>query len=96
MEAASGWVNVPSDVAEFRGQVTIVTDTGYTLVTDRLETAVKRIDATAPGPVAGDGPLGTLNAGAMRVMAPDNDAEATHLVFLNGVKLVYDPQSTKR
>ena len=46
--------------------------------------------------MAGDGPLGTLNAGAMRVMAPDNDAEATHLVFLNGVKLVYDPQSTKR
>ena len=76
--------------------MTITTDTGYRLVTDRLETAVKRIDATAPGQVTGSGPLGDLDAGAMRVMAPDNDAEATHLVFLNGVKLLYDPQSTKR
>lgn len=96
LEATSGWINLPRDVAEFRGEVTITTDTGYVLVTDRLETAVKRIDATAPGPVRGTGPLGEIDAGAMRVMSPDNDAEATHLVFLNGVKLIYEPQSTKR
>ncbi|MGR3806154.1 hypothetical protein [Marinibacterium profundimaris] len=96
LEAASGWVNLRRDLAEFRGTVTITTDTGYQLVTDRLETAIKRIDATAPGPVAGNGPLGELDAGAMRIMSPDNDPGATHLVFLNGVKLVYDPQSTER
>ncbi|MAC81061.1 MAG: hypothetical protein CML66_23725 [Rhodobacteraceae bacterium] len=96
LEAETGWVNLPDDIAEFRGNVTITTDTGYRLVTDRLETAVKRIDATAPSPVSGDGPLGTLDAGAMRVMAPDNDADATHLVFINGVHLLYDPQSSKR
>ncbi|MEM8730740.1 MAG: hypothetical protein AAGF79_12555 [Pseudomonadota bacterium] len=93
LQSQSGWVNLPKDRAEFRGQVTIVTDTGYRLVTDRLETAVRRIDATAPGPVTGSGPLGRLDAGALRVSAPDNDGDATHLVFLNGVKLVYDPQS---
>lgn len=96
LEAESGWVNLPKDLAEFRGNVTITTDTGYVLVTDRLETAVKRIDATAPSPVSGTGPLGELDAGAMRVMAPDTDPEATHLVFLKGVELLYDPQSSKR
>lgn len=91
-----GWINVPDDAAFFRGQVTIDTDTGYHLVTDRLTTAVRRIEVIAPGPVSGTSPMGTLQAGAMHLSAPGTDASQAHLIFTEGVKLLYDPKSNER
>jgi len=95
-QADRGQVNVPDDSATFEGQVTITTDTGYTLTTDLLTTAIRRVDATAPGPVAGTGPLGRLNAGTMHLWAPDSDANQTHLRFTDGVKVVYHPKEDER
>ncbi|MGV6849153.1 MAG: LPS export ABC transporter periplasmic protein LptC [Marinibacterium sp.] len=91
-----GRVNVPDDSAAFEGHVTITSDTGYILTTDQLTTAIRRVDAVAPGPVAGDGPLGRLTAGAMHLTAPDNDANQTHLRFTDGVKVVYHPKDEER
>lgn len=91
-----GWINVPDDAAFFRGEVTITTDTGYHLVTDRLTTAVRRLEIIAPSAVSGTGPLGDLQSGAMHISAPGTDASEAHLVFTDGVKLLYDPRTNKR
>ncbi len=96
LQAEQGSVNVPNNFAEFQGQVTITTDTGYELVTETLRTAVRTIDARAPGAVNGTGPIGDLTAGAMHLNASDNDASRTHLVFTEGVKLIYHPQVSER
>ena len=94
--AERGSVNLPDDFAEFRGGVTVTTDTGYELLTETLRTAVRKIEATAPGAVTGTGPVGHLNAGAMYLSAKDNDAKRTHLVFTGGVKVVYYPNESER
>lgn len=95
-ESERGWINVPDDAAFFRGGVTVVTDTGYQLVTDRLTTAVHRIEVIAPSPVSGTSPMGELEAGAMHLSAPGTDASEAHLVFTEGVKLLYDPKTNER
>ncbi len=91
-----GWINVPDDAAFFRGEVTIDTDTGYHLVTDRLTTAVRRIEIIAPSPISGTSPMGTLEAGAMHLSAPGTDASQAQLLFTDGVRLLYDPMTNKR
>lgn len=95
-EAERGSVNVPDDSADFEGKVTIRTDTGYELLTDSLKTAIRRVEAIAPGNVTGAGPLGDLEAGAMYLSAKDNDPNAIHLVFTKGVKLLYHPNESER
>ncbi|SFJ68475.1 LPS export ABC transporter periplasmic protein LptC [Jannaschia pohangensis] len=71
------------------GDVKIETSTGYSLTTDRLEGSLGRLDVVSPGPVSGDGPLGRLRAGEMRL---NEDADGgTRLLFTGGVDLLYQP-----
>ena len=74
------------------GNVVITTSSGYKLTTDALAAQFKTLVVESPGPVAGTGPLGTLDAGQMRLHRRAGDENA-HLVFTNGVKLIYDPKT---
>ena len=96
-------VNITSDQGEsdqleysalLEGNVKVVTTTGYDIRTDRLNAAFDTIRAETPGPVSGTGPPGTLNAGRM-VLTSEEDAGTAHLLFTDGVKLVYTPSKTK-
>lgn len=91
IRADTGIVNVPNDHAEFTGEVTITTDAGYRLVTERLESGIRTLQVTSPGPVSGTGPVGQIDAGSMEITVENSKAPA-HMVFKNGVKLVYDPR----
>lgn len=71
------------------GDVQIETTTGYRLRTDRLEGTLGRLDVVAPGEVTGDGPLGRLRAGSMRL--DEDEGGAGRLLFTGGVDLLYDP-----
>lgn len=74
---------------DLAGGVQIDTSSGFTLRTERLEGSLDELDIAAPGEVTGEGPLGTLRAGAMRLT---EDAEgASRLVFTDGVDLLYVP-----
>lgn len=77
--------------AELEGGVLIESSTGYRLVTDSLGAAIDRIEAESGGPVTGEGPLGTLEAGKMRI-EPLPQSGDVQLLFTGGVKLVYSPQ----
>lgn len=94
LSAQTGTFDPENDIARFSGDLLIETATGYTLTTDALETRIKGLGARSDGPVEGDSPLGHLQAGQMELTS-NNDTNNAHLLFKNGVKLVYDPKDTK-
>ncbi len=91
VNAQKGHLNIETDSAELQGDVVIKTSTGYRIESDQLFTQMSTLKVNSPGPVAGEGPFGTLNAGAMTLTA-GKAGEPAQLVFTNGVKLVYMPQ----
>lgn len=88
----TGRFDMAENRADLEGNVIITTSTGYRLTSDTLITQLSTLDVESPGPVQGNGPLGTLDAGAMNLKA-GKGGNAAQLVFTNGVKLVYTPQS---
>ncbi|MRU15610.1 LPS export ABC transporter periplasmic protein LptC [Roseovarius sp. A21] len=80
--------------ANLEGAVHVVTTNGYDLTTERLNTRLDRLFAETPGPVQGAAPVGTIEAGRMLLQTND-DSGAAHLLFTDGVKLLYTPQNVK-
>ncbi|WP_299026476.1 hypothetical protein [uncultured Sulfitobacter sp.] len=83
-------LDIAANSAQLSGNVQMVTSSGYSITTQRLETQVSTLDITAPEQVAATGPLGRLDAGNMRIFTP-KDADAAQMVFSSGVKMVYTP-----
>ncbi|MEO0400802.1 MAG: LPS export ABC transporter periplasmic protein LptC [Pseudomonadota bacterium] len=92
--ADAGQFDMQGGASNLAGNVVITTSTGYKLTTDELATNFDTFMVESPGPVAGTGPLGKLNAGAMTLHKP-SDGENAHLIFTNGVKLIYDPNKNE-
>lgn len=90
-----GTVDFSEKHATFEGDVEITTTTGYVLETALLHTSLDSVDANSPGKVAGDSPFGQLTAGNMTIRS-ENDNGTVHIVFNDGVKLVYTPKQTER
>lgn len=80
--------------ALLEGDVQVVTTTGYDIRTDLLTAAFDTLHAESPGPVTGTGPPGDLSAGRMELVV-DAQSDAAHLMFTDGVKLIYRPRQTK-
>ncbi|MBY5987108.1 Lipopolysaccharide-assembly, LptC-related [Roseovarius sp. THAF27] len=80
--------------ASLMGNVHIDTTTGYEMTTERLNAKLDVLYAETPGPVSGTGPAGDLTAGRM-VLSEDDETGEAHLVFTEGVKLVYTPQPSE-
>ncbi len=80
--------------ASLAGNVRIATTTGYTVTTEQLDAKLDVLYAETPGPVSGTGPPGDLDAGRM-VLTGDEETGEAHLVFTDGVKLVYKPQPSE-
>lgn len=87
-----GTVNDAAGLAVLEGDVLFTSSTGYRMQTQELVTSMREIAAESAGPIAGDGPPGQLEAGRMR-MTSDPETGDVHLVFTNGVKLIYDPRN---
>ncbi|WP_299294249.1 hypothetical protein [uncultured Tateyamaria sp.] len=87
-----GAFDMMQGTSSLRGNVVITTSTGYKLTSDALHTDFDTLAVESPGPVMGSGPLGVLNAGQMQLQRV-GDNENAHLIFTNGVKLIYDPKN---
>ncbi|WP_135502629.1 LPS export ABC transporter periplasmic protein LptC [Roseovarius aestuariivivens] len=74
--------------ATLDGDVEVTTTTGYEIRTKRLEAKLDTLYAETPGPVTGTGPPGDLSAGRMILQGNETTGDA-HLLFTDGVKLVY-------
>lgn len=94
VSAQTGSFDPRNDLARFSGAVQIVTTTGYTLTTEALESRVTELQLQSDGEVEGNGPFGQLTAGQMQIQA-DPETNDAHLLFKNGVELVYDPKAVK-
>ena len=86
-----GEMNQPENSASLVGDVSIETDSGYVLRTEHLIARFDDLYAESPGPVAGTAPAGDLTAGRM-VLQNRGESDQAHLVFTNGVKLIYQPR----
>ncbi len=76
------------------GNVHVTTTTGYIIDTEELHTRIDELYAETPGPVSGSGPPGDLNAGKMLLLTDETTGD-THLLFTQGVKLIYHPGKNK-
>ncbi|MGI3169649.1 hypothetical protein ACRARG_10875 [Pseudooceanicola sp. C21-150M6] len=85
-------VDQPSAEARLRGDVRITSSVGYQVETEELRTGLDSIRASTEGEIRGTGPVGTFRAGQMLLTAGDDGGDV-QMVFTNGVKLVYTPQS---
>lgn len=86
-----GEMNQYNQTASLAGNVHIETTTGYVMETELLKARFDDLYAESPGPVEGTAPAGDLSAGRMVL---ENNAETgnAHLLFTDGVKLIYHPQ----
>ena len=91
----SGAIRPDSDLAEFAGSVTITSADGMVVETDALTTALSGLEAESPGPVRARGPIGDLTAGNMRIRSK-TEGGPVHMLFKDGVKLIYTPQKPER
>lgn len=91
LNAQRGLFDIAANSTLLQGNVVIKTSTGYRIKSDLLIAQMSVLGVSSPGPVAADGPVGTLDAGAMTLKA----GKPSHLVFTNGVKLIYRPQQDK-
>tara|TARA_R110002049_G_scaffold117332_2_gene270506 strand:- start:89200 stop:89841 length:642 start_codon:yes stop_codon:yes gene_type:complete len=86
--------DLAADLAELTGDVRINTDSGYRIISDLLKSEMADFNLESPGPVEASGPPGTLTAGSMSIVDPEG-ADGPQLIFTNGVKLVYTPNTTE-
>lgn len=94
LSSQTGFFDPENDVARFDGSVRITTTTGYELTTDALESRIEALQMESDGVVMGKGPFGRLTAGQM-LLSADVDTNDVHLLFKDGVKLIYDPKEVK-
>jgi lipopolysaccharide export system protein LptC len=78
--------------ARLSGQVRIETSDGYTMQTEALSTALDATRIVTQDTVTARGPLGEITAGRMEITAENADSAAV-MVFKDGVRLIYLPQS---
>jgi len=95
LSSDTGLVALTMDQATFDGAVQIRTSTGFALDSDQLVAGLKQLTLHSPGPVTGQGPFGSLSSGAM-TLKTQAETEQVHILFTQGVKLLYDPKQVER
>lgn len=71
--------------------VRITSSAGYEMVTEKMRTALDRIEAETLAPVSGEGPAGRFTAGRLKITS-SGETDDVQLLFTDGVKLIYDPK----
>lgn len=94
MVANRGEIRADSEQIDLEGDILIDSTTGYRMRTDTLSAELNQLDINAPGEVQATGPAGNLTAGNMRIFTVDSD-QGAQLLFSGGVKLIYDPKTSK-
>ncbi|WP_299501617.1 hypothetical protein [uncultured Roseobacter sp.] len=87
-------MDVAEDISDLTGNVVITTSQGYIITSEAITARMTELDIRSPDTVFADTPAGEVVAGSMHLSSPEPDAPA-HLVFTNGVKLLYLPKQVK-
>lgn len=95
LNSDKGEVRLGKNQAKFLGNVLITSTDGIRVSTSELNTSLSGIAAQTPGEVTGTGAIGDFTAGNMDIATKKEDGPV-HMLFKNGVKLVYQPQNSER
>ncbi|MEL7165247.1 MAG: hypothetical protein AAGL96_07200 [Pseudomonadota bacterium] len=93
LKSDRGQFDMTRSTSELAGNVVITTSTGIEMNTDSLTADLDEMTLATPE-ITATGPMGRLSSGQMR-MEQRGDANDTHFIFTDGVKLVYDPKSSE-
>lgn len=88
----TGVLDIAAARAELSGNVDITSDAGLRIEAETMTANLETGALLSPGPVTATGLIGRLEAGQMALQT--SGGAPAQLVFTNGVKLVYRPQST--
>jgi len=91
----TGTLSADGGTATFTGNVEIISATGIVVRTEALNAALNAIEGDTPGTVTATAPFGDLTAGNMQ-LREKSDGGPLHMIFNNGVKLIYDPKVSDR
>ncbi|MBU2981045.1 LPS export ABC transporter periplasmic protein LptC [Lentibacter algarum] len=92
-------VNMQAGVAQYDAKggrirlssaVFATTTSGFSFEASGLDINMLNLSVISDGPVTGRGPASSLTAGQMTIEVPEGEKDA-HLLFSNGVKLIYTP-----
>jgi len=95
LDSNSGMIRPDKGTATFVGDVVITTADGIQVTTDLLNTSLDEVRGDTPGQINGTGVIGTFSAGRMTFGAEKTDGPV-HILFTDGVKLVYEPTKAER
>lgn len=93
IEATTGQMD-EDDRLLLRDGVTLQSTSGYTVRSTGFDAVLDRVEIDSTGPVDADGPGLVLSAGKLLVEETPVTSDL-ELLFTQGVKLVYTPQTTK-
>lgn len=86
--AQEGDFDLARQIIELAGTVSVLTTSGYQLLSDQISMAMTTMQMVSPGAVTVTGSGLTLEAGAMELTGSDGQALFS---FTGGVRLLYDP-----
>ena len=95
LDSNTGMVRPDKGTATFVGDVVITTTDGIQVTTELLNTSLDEIRGDTPGQVNGTGVIGNFSAGRMTFGTEKVDGPV-HILFTDGVKLVYVPEKAER
>ena len=91
ISAPAGDVDLGARVMKLGGGVKVTTADGYVFSADTADLDFRAGDLTATGSVAGDGPMGRIDAGRLTVSPPAAKTGLRTCLFQDDVRVVYDP-----
>lgn len=94
MQSAVASIDISADLTRLSGEVILTTSNGYQVRSQELIARMSRLNVQSPGQISALSPMGDLTAGQMQLTASAPGAPA-HLIFTNGVKLLYQPKEVK-
>ncbi len=94
IRAGRGQIDARSRVAELDGLARLTTSNGYTMETIGLTADLNMGEITSHGALEIHAPFGQLTAGQVKITLSET-AQGQQMLFTQGVKLIYTPQSEK-
>lgn len=88
VESPTGRIDGTAEEATLYGGVTVTSSLGWTVVTETITASMPDATIATLGEVNANGPAGIVTAGRMIL----RDANGYHLVFEDGVTLIYQPE----
>jgi lipopolysaccharide export system protein LptC len=91
LRADGGAIDLEDQRLTLEGAVQAATADGYAFTADRVEIDLRGGGLVATGRVAGDGPMGRIDAARLTVADGEGPAETRRFLFERDVRLVYHP-----